>query len=1268
MRTPTSLSRTPRRLLALLAAGSLAVGALANAVVAPAAQAADTDVHGLKGEYFLSSAPGADDLAELKATRLDAAVNFPDLTSAYKTLTGSSEQTAARWTGQIEAEHTEDYTFSAIGDNGFRVWIDGELVIDHWEKDWDNEQTSDVIPLVAGQRYDLKVEQFQETGGANMFLRWSSESQPKELIPDSAYYAPEGFPEFAVSSALSEDGTTIAAESATDLSGADEAALQSHLTISVDDQPYPVESVSIQDARRFSVGLDTAVFKGSTVRLGYDGDGGLVSEGAAVGPFDLPVTNGSTATLTTPWAEQVDKDNPLPEYPRPQMTRDAWENLNGQWQFAAAEADDPIPTGSVELDETITVPYAIESELSGIQRHEDHMFYKRVLTVPQDWSIGSGNRLRLNFGAVDYQASIYLNGTEVGEHTGGYLPFSVDLTDALVDGAEQELIVAVTDTTAGVQPLGKQRANPSGIFYTPTSGIWQTVWMEPVPEVAIDDVVATPDLEAGAVDVTVASDSASPTDAVTVTARIKGTDEVVGTAIGTAGAVIQVPVPDAHLWTPDDPYLYDLDVSIAGGDSVGSYFGMRSIEISDVGGVQKITLNGEPEFLLSTLDQGYWPESQYTQPTDEALKFDLEKTKDLAFNTIRKHIKVESARFYYYADTLGLMVWQDMVSGEDMPTQESRDDLVGSFHDTVDALKGWTSIIGWTVFNEGWSEWDTAETGVITDAIKEQDPSRLVNARSGLNCCNLPGDSGRGDIIDWHMYQGPGFPAPDADRAAVDGEHGGLSLVVRGHTWKGAFSPYGGYDNSADLTAGYVANTAKMIEPARTFLSGAVYTQISDVEGEVNGFYTYDRRIEKMDFEQVRAVNQQVVDAGREAGSQPPSEGMTGDAAYPFDEGEGTTAADTSGNGNDLTLQDGASWTDGREGTALAVNGDGQYASADRVVIDTSKDYTVSANVKLDRMPEDFATAVSQEGGESDRSSFFLQYGSGGFAFSTPQSRALTEVTPELGRWYNLIGVYDADEGTITLYVDGERAATESTRSFTSVGRLLVGAGQWDGDLVDFWPGAIDDVHVYGRVLSAAELTRLAAGDTSGPSLTVSGPDGDTIVPGDLVTVAGTGLPAGAELTATVTAGEATTRAASADTLRAEAEALAIDLGAVTTSADGTAEWTWTVPEDTPEGSYAVTVAQDGEVVASAGFAIASAPETPGTPGDGGGSDGAGGGSDGAGADGTGADGAGAAADGDLAVTGGTVALGVVVGAVLLLTLGGLLAARRRRRDASTPS
>src|ERR671927_1006827 len=445
--------------------------------------------------------------------------------------------------------------------------------------------------------------------------------------------------------------------------------------------------------------------------------------------------------LTTPWTDQVSPDNALPEYPRPQLTRDRWENLNGVWQFAGAAAGEAPPFGE-DLAEEVLVPYPIESALSGIERHEDHMFYRRTFTVPESWQVGQGQRLRLNFGAVDHTATVWVNGTEVARHAGGYTRFSADVTDALTPSGPQEVVVGVEDRTdATWQPVGKQRNVPDrGIFYTGSSGIWQTVWMEPVPE--------------------------------------RGYVAELDTAT------------DARLWSPDDPFLYDLDVTVLDGaqevDRVGSYVGMREIGTAlGADGRLRITLNHEALFLMSTLDQGYWPDGIYTAPTDEALRFDVAETKRLGFNTIRKHLKVEPDRWYHAADTLGLLVWQDMPSmrTDGTPPPDARAEFQRELHEIVDQHRSWTSVIGWIPFNEGWGEWSEQATGRIADSVAAQDPTRLVDANSGVNCCASHGDSGRGDVIDWHAYTGPAQPAPDRHRVSVDGEHGGFGLEVPGHMW-----------------------------------------------------------------------------------------------------------------------------------------------------------------------------------------------------------------------------------------------------------------------------------------------------------------------------------------------------------------------------------------------------------------------------------------------------------------------------------------------------
>src|SRR3712207_1342186 len=466
--------------------------------------------------------------------------------------------------------------------------------------------------------------------------------------------------------------------------------------------------------------------------------------------------------LTTPWTDQVSPDNALPEYPRPQLTRARWQNLNGVWQFAGASAGEAPPVG-VDLAESVLVPYPIESALSGIERHEDHMWYRRTFEVPASWQVGDGQRLRFHFGAVDYAATVWVNGAEVAEHTGGYTAFSVDVTDALAPSGPQEIVVGVEDRTdATWQPVGKQRNLPDrGIFYTGSSGIWQTVWMEPVPARAyVAELDTATDVDTDTLTLTV--DTGGNASGLTVRAVVRDGDVQVATAEGAPGRPLDVHVPDAHLWSPDDPFLYELEVTLLDGDRevdrVGSYVGMREIgTVRGADGRLRITLNHEILFLMSTLDQGFWPDGVYTAPTDEALRFDVAEAKRLGFNAIRKHIKVERDRWYHHADTLGMLVWQDMPSMRTggIPPPDAQAEFERQLHEVVDQHDSWTSVIGWIPFNEGWGEWSREATGRIADSVAAQDPTRLVNAHSGVNCCASHGDSGRGDVIDWHAYTGP---------------------------------------------------------------------------------------------------------------------------------------------------------------------------------------------------------------------------------------------------------------------------------------------------------------------------------------------------------------------------------------------------------------------------------------------------------------------------------------------------------------------------------
>ncbi|GAA4473810.1 LamG-like jellyroll fold domain-containing protein [Phytohabitans houttuyneae] len=790
-----------------------------------------------------------------------------------------------------------------------------------------------------------------------------------------------------------------------------------------------------------------------------------------------------TPPISTPWTAEVGPDNALPEYPRPQLVRNQWQSLNGVWQFAGAAEGEAPPFGD-ELSERVLVPYPIESALSGIQRREDRMWYKRAFRVPTRWQVGGEQRLRLNFGAVDHDAVVWVNGTRVATHRGGFDGFSVDVTDALRPAGQQELIVGVTDLTDQTwQPVGKQRNVPDrGIFYTSASGIWQSVWMEPVAAGHIERLQLTPDLADGSLRLTALAEGGSD---LRVEAAAYNGSRVVGRVSGAAGAELRLPVRNPKLWSPDSPFLYDLTVKLFDGsrrvDIVTSYFGMREVGTKrGADGKPYMTLNGDILFNMSTLDQGFWPDGIYTAPTDEALRFDVAEHKRLGFNTIRKHIKVEPDRWYYWADKLGLMVWQDMPSMRTggTPPEEARQEFERQLHEIVEEHRSWTSITVWVPFNEGWGEWDRVATGRIADAVKAQDPSRLVNAHSGVNCCNSHGDSGRGDILDYHQYLGPASPVPSGDRVAADGEHGGLGLEVEGHMWFGEGHGYEMTPDSATLTARYVQNQRDLLTIAnRCGLSAGVYTQITDVEHEVNGFYTYDRQVEKMDFDRVRDVNLAVIRSVDGSGAnvpQPPpgTPGLTGVGYWPMDEGSGTVTADAAGD-HDGTLVNGPTWTPGRSGSALQFNGANQYVDTGAAILDTTAGYTASAWVRLDSLGG-FATAVSQDG--DSHSAFFLQYSGADnrFAFSFAGIRALAPAAPETGRWYHLTGVRDLTTGSLTLYVDGQRAGTANAcLGDRSSGHTVIGRGKFNGNPVDHWRGALDQVRVYDRALSAAEVAQL---------------------------------------------------------------------------------------------------------------------------------------------------------------------------------------------------
>lgn len=552
------------------------------------------------------------------------------------------------------------------------------------------------------------------------------------------------------------------------------------------------------------------------------------------------------APLLTKWAKTVSPSNVHAEYPRPQLVRDDWMNLNGLWECSGANVGEDAPVGK-ELKDRILVPFPIESALSGVMKSADRLWYRRIVTLPKRW--GDRNVL-LHFGAVDWEASVYVNGKLIGRHRGGYDPFSFDITDALKKDGPQEIIVGVFDPSdQGDQPRGKQVLKPGGIWYTPTTGIWQTVWLEPVASDHITDLLIVPDVDAKKIHLTVkcAGNALLHNVRVLVLDEGKQTVEIEGKV----GEEILIPLRSPKLWSPASPFLYDVKIELLQNgrklDAVKSYFGMRKIEIApDSRGANRILLNGEFVMQVGPLDQGFWPDGIYTAPTDGALRFDIEMTKKLGFNMARKHVKVEPDRWYYWADKLGLLVWQDMPSGNNK-TDESKKQFEVELGRLVQTHRNHPSIIMWVVFNEGWGQYDTER---LTAWVKQLDPTRLVNNASGWT------DKKAGDVLDIHNYPAPKSPEPDSNRAIVLGEFGGLGLAVEGHTWKKEHWGYQGMANADQLTSRY----ERFLQQVYMFkdnpgLSAAIYTQTTDVEVECNGLMTYDRAIVKPTLGRIAAVN-----------------------------------------------------------------------------------------------------------------------------------------------------------------------------------------------------------------------------------------------------------------------------------------------------------------------------------------------------------------------------------------------------------------------------
>lgn len=571
--------------------------------------------------------------------------------------------------------------------------------------------------------------------------------------------------------------------------------------------------------------------------------------------------------IMTSWGEALDPGNVLQEYPRPQMVRERWVNLNGLWEYAITPAD-AVPD---KMDGHILVPFAVESALSGVGKsvtENDALWYEREFSVPKDWA---GSRIMLNFGAVDWKAEVYVNGELAGCHTGGYAPFSFDVTDLLQQGKTNTLKVKVTDgTDSWFQPRGKQVSEPEGIWYTAVTGIWQTVWMEPVPESYVRSYQAVADIDASVLNVYV---DAVLTEGDACEVVLMESGNVINKARGTD---VSLDVPQMKLWSPDSPYLYDVEVNVVREgkvvDSVSGYAAMREISYGkDASGHKRMCLNGEPLFQYGPLDQGWWPDGLYTAPSDEALAFDIQKTKDFGFNMIRKHVKVEPARWYWHCDRLGMLVWQDMPSiednhenvwgnraydtGTDYPvTQEGKDNYYKEWGEVIAAFKGFPCIVVWVPFNEGWGQFDTEDVVQFTRA---QDPTRLINYASGGNFVHCSGD-----ILDLHNYPHPEMYLYDKEYINVLGEYGGIGWPVEGHLWQPDRNwGYVQFKSADEVLDTYEKYADMLIDLIDDGFAGAIYTQTTDVEIEVNGLMTYDRKVVKLDEERLSSINRKVIES-----------------------------------------------------------------------------------------------------------------------------------------------------------------------------------------------------------------------------------------------------------------------------------------------------------------------------------------------------------------------------------------------------------------------
>ncbi len=830
-----------------------------------------------------------------------------------------------------------------------------------------------------------------------------------------------------------------------------------------------------------------------------------------------------TPPLRTPWTDAVSTVTPLPDYPRPELQRQRWMNLNGEWQYEVAQPGQSLPVGRA-LAQTILVPFPVEAPLSGIGRQDYSGWYRRTFAIPHDWR---SDHVLLNFGAVSYLATVWVNGRLAGRHLGDYDAFSLDITHLLHPRGSNELIVGFQDPVGSAgEPVGKQlNGSPRGIHHSPSSGIWQTVWLEPVAAEHITALTITPQLSHRSA--VVSTEVRGPRGGQLLATALAG-GRTVAAATGAPGKPlvlhIRAPIP----WTPWNPYLYQLHLAVVRHgrvvDAVSSYFGMRSISLGRVDGAVRILLNGKFVFESGALDQGYWPDGLYTPSSDDAMRFDITAAKRMGYDMLREHQKVQPDRWYYWADRLGMLVWQDMpspsIAPARAPTTQTEAEFERELGRIVGQLRSHPSLVMWIAFNEGWGQFDPAG---VTHEIRRLDPAALVDTDSGSADCCAAVESDASDVRDSHLYTGP-FAAPADRRASVIGEYGAmLPYPPTGHRWPGILTSLG--IPAAQLDQPPIdkllrAQYAELAQETRIRgLSGAVFTELANYEQEL-GILTYDRRVFTIGAKLLSGLNQHLIASSERMATReemrpavPPDPSGT----WRFTEGTGSVAADSSGHHNDLALEGGATWGAGPtlgRGTTHAVDftGPGQLAKTTAPVIDTGRSFTVSAWVRSD-LDGQSGTAVSGPGAAGSAFSLGIHSGPGGgqenaglialgrppvagtqtlWTFAVPAGDCtIVEcgVGADLhfadarwdvqgGRWYQLTAVSDLATRTIRLYVDGAPADVEHVFGLPATSSPLIvgeGSGAYSGS--DQFIGAVTALRTYSRALSPAEVWGLYRAD-----------------------------------------------------------------------------------------------------------------------------------------------------------------------------------------------